>query len=79
MPPLEGGARLGRELVGVERLRQEVVGAGVDGTLELPPEALRMKRGHTDGPRPVALPEGWLDLVDDPTPPEGAELLVSGG
>jgi nifR3 family TIM-barrel protein len=51
----------------------------VDGSLELPPEALRMKRGHTDGPRPVSLPEGWLELVDDPTPPEGAELLVSGG
>ena len=53
--------------------------AGIDPALELPPEGRRMKRGHTDGPRPVALPEGWLDLVDDPTPPEGAELLVSGG
>ena len=38
-----------------------------------------LPRGHTDGPRPVALPEGWLDDVDDPTPPVGAELLVSGG
>ena len=38
-----------------------------------------LPRGHTDGPRPVALPDGWLDLVDDPTPPVGAEVLVSGG
>jgi nifR3 family TIM-barrel protein len=51
----------------------------VDPSLELMPNALRAARGHTAGPRPVTLPEGWLALVDDPTPPEGAELLVSGG
>ena len=41
--------------------------------------ALRAARGHTAGPRKVTLPEGWIEDVDDPTPPEGAELLVSGG
>ena len=41
--------------------------------------ALRAPRGHTNGPRRVVLPDGWLDEIDDPTPPEGAELLVSGG
>lgn len=41
--------------------------------------ALRAPRGHTNGPRPVHLPDGWLALRDDPTPPEGAELLASGG
>jgi nifR3 family TIM-barrel protein len=51
----------------------------IDPTLALPPEALRWKRGHTDGPRPVRLPDGWLRLVDDPTPPAGAEILISGG
>jgi nifR3 family TIM-barrel protein len=51
----------------------------IDAELALPPEARRWKRGHTDGPRPVRLPEGWLRLVDDPTPPAGAEVLVSGG
>ena len=56
----------------------EILG-GIDGSLELPDEARRMKRGHTNGPSPVALPDRWLELVDDPTPPEGAELLVSGG
>ena len=53
--------------------------AAVDPGLPLPPEAVRMKRGHTDGPRPVRLPDGWLRLVDDPTPPAGAEILISGG
>jgi nifR3 family TIM-barrel protein len=51
----------------------------LDPTVEIAPNALRAARGHTNGPRPVVLPEGWLDLIDDPTPPEGAELLVSGG
>jgi hypothetical protein len=36
-------------------------------------------RGRTTPPRPVALPEGWLADRDDPAPPKGAELLVSGG
>ena len=51
----------------------------IDPELPLPPEALRWRRGHTDGPRPVRLPDGWLSLVDDPTPPAGAEILISGG
>jgi nifR3 family TIM-barrel protein len=51
----------------------------IDPGLALPPEAVRMRRGHTDGPRPVRLPDGWLRLVDDPTPPAGAEILISGG
>ena len=70
-----------RQRLGMVRSLAELdeILAGLDGSLELPDEARRMKRGHTDGPRPVALPEGWLELVDDPTPPVGAELLVSGG
>jgi nifR3 family TIM-barrel protein len=51
----------------------------IDPELPLPAEAIRWKRGHTDGPRPVRLPDGWLRLVDDPTPPAGAEILISGG
>ncbi|HZI38332.1 MAG TPA: tRNA dihydrouridine synthase DusB [Acidimicrobiia bacterium] len=53
--------------------------AAIDPDLALPPEAVRWKRGHTDGPRPVRLPDGWLRLIDDPTPPAGAEILISGG
>jgi nifR3 family TIM-barrel protein len=53
--------------------------AGLDPDAEIKENALRAPRGHTNGPRRVVLPDGWLDDVDDPTPPEGAELLVSGG
>ena len=52
---------------------------GLDRTLPFPPEALRMARGHTNGPRPVHLPDRWLETADDPTPPVGGDLLVSGG
>ncbi len=52
---------------------------GLDRTLAFPPGALRMARGHTNGPRPVHLPDRWLETADDPTPPAGGDLLVSGG
>jgi nifR3 family TIM-barrel protein len=52
---------------------------GLDGSLPFPDHARRQPRGHTNGPRPVRLPAGWLDDVDDPTPPTGGDLLVSGG
>jgi hypothetical protein len=43
------------------------------------PGAEALPRGKVSGPRKVVLPDGWLDSLDDPTPPEGAELLTSGG
>jgi nifR3 family TIM-barrel protein len=51
----------------------------LDASQPFPLEALRMARGHTNGPRPVALPAGWLQSVDDLTPPSGGDELVSGG
>jgi nifR3 family TIM-barrel protein len=51
----------------------------LDPDAQIRPNALRAARGHTNGPRPVHLPDRWLQDRDDPTPPEGAELLVSGG
>jgi hypothetical protein len=53
--------------------------ADLDPATELPSEARRLPRGHTNGPRRVAVPDGWFDHPDDPTPPAGADLLVSGG
>jgi nifR3 family TIM-barrel protein len=53
--------------------------ARLDPDLALPDAARRLPRGHTDGPRPVALPDRWLETWDDPTPPPGAELGGSGG
>ncbi len=44
-----------------------------------PTAVLGAPRGRTSPPRPVSLPEGWLDDRDDPRPPAGAELLVGGG
>ena len=44
-----------------------------------PTAVLGSPRGRTSSPRPVALPEGWLDDRDDPRPPAGAELETSGG
>lgn len=52
----------------------------LDPGLELPAAAMRIPRSHTAGPKPVSLPEGWLD---DPFGPAimgaGAESIVSGG
>lgn len=53
--------------------------ADVDPTNAFPADAVRVMRGHSHGPRRVALPDGWWDDIDDPAPPKGAELLVSGG
>lgn len=52
---------------------------GLDGSLRQIPGTTAIPRGRNDGPYPVALPDGWLDLVDDPTPPPGADIDVSGG
>ncbi|HVX17062.1 MAG TPA: tRNA dihydrouridine synthase DusB [Acidimicrobiales bacterium] len=51
----------------------------LDRSMQFPDSARRVARGHTSGPRPVALPEGWLDDPDDPAAPLGAEEMVSGG
>ncbi|HWA67970.1 MAG TPA: tRNA dihydrouridine synthase DusB [Mycobacteriales bacterium] len=47
---------------------------------ELPAGGERIVRGHSNGPRKVALPDGWRESALDPTPPpEAADVLVSGG
>jgi nifR3 family TIM-barrel protein len=51
----------------------------IDPDAAVPEKSQRMARGHTHGPKPIPLPPGWLDDVDDPTPPVGADALVSGG
>ena len=41
---------------------------------------MRVPRGKSGGTQKVALPEGYLDDLDDDTPPGAeAEALVSGG
>jgi nifR3 family TIM-barrel protein len=74
------GAAVRRSLAQADSVDEvERLIASLDGTLPFPPDALRMARGHTNGPRPVRLPPGWLDDIDDPTPPTGGDVLVSGG
>jgi nifR3 family TIM-barrel protein len=58
----------------------EAIAAELDGEVRLPLDALRVARSHKGGPKPVALPEGWLDSPDsDLALSEEAEALVSGG
>ena len=52
----------------------------VDADATLVPGGERMKRGHTNGPIKVVLPEGYLENRDDMTVPEdGAVVALSGG
>jgi len=45
-----------------------------------PPRAMRVPRGKTAGTQKVVLPDGFLDDLDDATPPgAGAAALASGG
>jgi nifR3 family TIM-barrel protein len=54
--------------------------AGVDPSLPYPPEAMRVPRGKTGGTQKVALPEGYLDHLDDEAVPgPEAEAADSGG
>jgi hypothetical protein len=58
----------------------EAVLAEVDRELVYPPEAMRVPRGKTSGTQRVALPEGYLDALDDDAPPGIlAEAADSGG
>ena len=69
-----------RDLAQIESLDELTERLGrLDPDLRRSPAAACAPRGHTDGPRPVALPDGWLAGRDDPTPPVGADLMVSGG
>jgi len=58
----------------------EAVLSKVDGSQPFPREAMRVPRGKTGGTQKVALPEGYLDHLEDDSPPErAAEDATSGG
>jgi nifR3 family TIM-barrel protein len=76
--PVGGDRR--RQLAQIATLDELEEGlAPLDRSVAFPVAATRMVRGHTQGPRRVTLPYGWLDDRDDDRPPAGADLLVSGG
>jgi nifR3 family TIM-barrel protein len=75
------GAPLRQRLMQVVGLRElaQVLQA-VDRARPYPPEAMRVSRGKRGGTQKVALPEGYLDSLDDDTPPGVlAEAADSGG
>ncbi|HUG53400.1 MAG TPA: tRNA dihydrouridine synthase DusB [Vicinamibacteria bacterium] len=76
-----GGAPLRERLMHVTKVSElESVLAAVDRTQPFPPDAIRVPRGKTAGTQAVALPAGYLDDLDDATPPgREAEAAESGG
>jgi nifR3 family TIM-barrel protein len=76
-----GGAPLRERLMKVRTLAALQATLGdVDRSQPFPPEAMRVPRGKTGGTQRVALPEGYLDDLEDATPPGlGAEAADSGG
>src|SRR5712691_1263801 len=76
-----GGAPLRERLMHVTTMGElGAVVAGVDRALPFPPDAMRVPRGKTAGTQKVALPAGYLDHLDDATPPGiEAEAADSGG
>ena len=77
-PQVRNALQKVRDLDHLDGLLAELL-AGVNPTMTLDPTSLRVPRSHRNGPKPVVLPEGWLDDPEDATPPEAAEVLVSGG
>ena len=76
-----GSAPLRDALMRVESLDQlaETI-AAVDPQTPFPPAAVRVSRGKSGGTQKVALPEGYLDHLEDTTPPgPEAETADSGG
>jgi nifR3 family TIM-barrel protein len=54
--------------------------AELDPTIALVDGGERIRRGHTNGPIRVALPDGYLDHLDDLTVPDDGEVMaLSGG
>jgi nifR3 family TIM-barrel protein len=52
----------------------------LDPALTVVPGGERIRRGHTNGPIRVVLPHGYLDDLDDATPPDdGHVMALSGG
>ncbi len=76
-----GGAPLRERLMHV-RTREELdaILGTVDRAQPFPPDAVRVPRGKAGGRQRVALPDGYLDDLDDATPPgPEAETADSGG
>ena len=80
-PATRSAARARRRFSNVSTLAElDDLLAALDPSLALVPGGERIRRGHTNGPIRVALPAGYLDDLDDATPPDDAHVMaLSGG
>ena len=77
--PVGGEARARFSMVSTLTELEDLV-ALLDPTTALVPGGERIRRGHTNGPIRVSLPEGYLDHLGDLTVPDDeSEMAVSGG
>lgn len=76
-----GSAGLRRKIMEVDDLEGlRAVLEQVDPQERFPPSAMRVPRGKTAGTQKVSLPDGYLDDLEDATPPEAAAAdMHSGG
>ena len=51
----------------------------LDPAWTLPPGHEALPRGHSQGPKPVSLPEGWRASAGSDAPPDDGGLFVTGG
>jgi len=75
------GPMVRRRLVEAETLEQfEALIGDLDPSVELPPAALGLPRGHQHGPKSVTVPQGFWTDRHDPTPlGAAADSYTSGG
>jgi tRNA-dihydrouridine synthase len=72
-------ARLRTELMHITTLAElRDIAETLDRSQPFPPTAMRVPRGKSAGTQEVSLPEGYLDDLDDTTPPV-EENVVEGG
>src|SRR5690606_38323748 len=76
-----GSAALRNDFMRIETIDDlRRISDSVDKTQAFPVAAMRVPRGKSSGRQQVALPEGYLDNLDDDTPPDAAaEDATSGG
>lgn len=75
------GGEVRRRAAQAETIDQlEELFAALDRDMTVVPNGERATRGHTNGPIRVALPDGYLDNLDDLTPPDDDKVAaLSGG
>jgi nifR3 family TIM-barrel protein len=75
-----GSGRLRSELMSIRTLDDlRRIAGTLDRNERFPPSAMRVPRGKSGGTQSVSLPHGYLDDLDDTTPPEETEMSALDG